>query len=203
VRCQGAKQAKGEAARDDGPRLRVAGSFAGFRTTLVFDGGERVGLEQLAASASLEWYASRRWTLMAAAGGTFAGSLGTERLGAGGVGSVAGSFLALDQGAWWPFVQLSLALSVSGAAAPESAYLAVDARAALVVGYTFRQRVTPYAVARAFGGPAFYAGRTGTDLYHAQVGAGLVVGLPGGFDLSAEVVPLGEQRFTAAVGFSF
>lgn len=203
MRCQGAKHADGEAAQEDGPRLRVAGSFAGFRTTLVFDGREHVALEQLAASASLEWRASRRWTLVGAAGGTFAGTLGTERLGGGGVGSVAGSFLALEQGAWWPFLQLSLALSVSGVSAPQSAYVAVDARAALVVGYTFLQRVTPYAVARAFGGPAFYAGKTGTDLYHYQVGAGLVVGLPGGFDLSAEVVPLGEQRFTAAVGFSF
>jgi hypothetical protein len=81
--------------------------------------------------------------------------------------------------------------------------VAVDARAALVVGYTVFDRLTPYAVARAFGGPVFYAGLSGGDRYHYQVGAGLVVGLPGGFDLSAEVVPLGEQRLTAGVGFSF
>lgn len=181
----------------------MAGSFAGFRTTLVFDGAQQLALEQLAASASIEWHASPRWTLVGSAGGTFAGSLGGERLGGGAVGSVAGSFLALEQGAWWPFLQLALSLAVSGVSAPQSAYVAADLRAALVVGYTFLERVTPYAVARAFGGPVFYAGRTGTDLYHYQVGAGLVVGLPAGLDLSAEVVPLGEQRFTAAVGFSF
>lgn len=181
----------------------MAGSFAGFRTTLVFDGAQQLALEQLAASASLEWRASPRWTLVGSAGGTFAGSLGGERLGGGAVGSVAGSFLALEQGTWWPFLQLAVSLAVSGVSAPQSAYVAADLRAALVVGYTFLERVTPYAVARAFGGPVFYAGRTGTDLYHYQVGAGLVVGLPAGLDLSAEVVPLGEQRFTAAVGFSF
>jgi len=35
------------------------------------------------------------------------------------------------------------------------------------------------------------------------VGLGAVVGLPLGFDLSAEVVPLGEQRVTLGVGYSF
>lgn len=162
-----------------------------------------MSFEQLAASASFEARLSPRWTLVGAAGGVFAGSLGGARTGGGAVGSVAGSFLALEQGRWWPFVQLAVSLAVSGLSAPASAYVAVDGRLALVVGYTFFQRVTPYAVGRVFGGPVFYGGRTGTDLYHYQVGGGLVVGLPKGFDLSAEVVPLGEQRFTAALGFSF
>jgi len=181
----------------------VAGSFAGFRTTLVFTGNEQQKLEQLAASASFEWHASPRWTLVGSAGGVFGGSLGGEKTGGGGVGSVAGSFLALDQGAFWPFLQLALSVSVSGLSAPRSSYLALDARLALVVGYTFIDRLTPYAVGRVFGGPVFYDGKTGTDLYHYQVGLGLVVGLPAGFDLSGEFVPLGEQRFTASLGYSF
>ncbi len=199
MRCQGSKRG----AASEGPRLRVAGSVGGFRSTILFTGGDAVPVEQLAASAALEWRASPRWTFVGAAGGVLAGSLGGERLGPGVVGSVAGSFLALEQGPWWPFVQLALSLAASGVSAPRSAYVAVDARAALVVGYTVFDRLTPYAVARAFGGPVFYAGLSGGDRYHYQVGAGLVVGLPGGFDLSAEVVPLGEQRLTAGVGFSF
>jgi hypothetical protein len=129
--------------------------------------------------------------------------LGTEKTGPGVVGSVAGSFLALEQGQRTPFLQLALSLAVSALSAPQSAYVAVDARFALVAGYTFLERVTPYAVARVFGGPVLYGGRSGTDLYHYQVGLGAVLGLPAGFDVSAEVVPLGEQRFTASVGFSF
>jgi hypothetical protein len=160
-------------------------------------------MEQLAASASFEWHLAQRWTLVAAAGGVFGGSLGGEKTGGGAVGSVAGSFLALDQGKYYPFIQLALSLSVSGLSAPISSYLAMDARFALVVGYTFLDRITPYLVGRVFGGPVFYNNLTGTDLYHYQVGVGLVVGLPAGFDLSGEFVPFGEQRFTAAVGYSF
>lgn len=140
---------------------------------------------------------------MGAAGGIFGGRLGAEQTGPGAVGSVAGSVLALDQGTYSPFLQLALSLSVSGLSAPQSAYLAVDARLAAVVGYTFLERVTPYVVARVFGGPVMYGGKTGTDLYHYQAGLGAVLGLPAGFDLSAELVPLGEQRFTLSAGFSF
>lgn len=56
---------------------------------------------------------------------------------------------------------------------------------------------------RAFGGPFFYGSALGTDGYHLQLGAGLVVGLPWGLDLSAEIIPLGEQRVTAGLGGSF
>lgn len=182
----------------------MGGTFSGFRTTLVFDGAAQVPVEQLAASASFEWRASERWSLVAAAGGIAYSRLGGGRQGAGGVGSGAVSFLALEQGRWWPFLQLAFSLSVSGASAGSAPSLvAVDGRLGLVVGYTFFERVTPYAVARAFGGPVFSGGRTGTDLYHYQVGGGVVVGLPLGLDLSAEVVPLGEQRFTASLGVSF
>lgn len=76
-------------------------------------------------------------------------------------------------------------------------------RVGLVAGYTVFDRLTPYAVARVFGGPVFWRGGVGTDAYHLQLGLGLVVGLPGGFDLAAEVVPLGEQRAVASVGVSF
>lgn len=140
---------------------------------------------------------------MGAAGGVFGGTLGTEKTGAGAVGSVAGSFLALEQGQYSPFLQLALSVAVSGLSAPQSAYVAVDARLAVVAGYTFLERITPYVVGRVFGGPVMYDGRTGSDLYHYQVGLGAVLGLPGGFDLSAEVVPVGEQRFTASLGYSF
>ena len=62
-------------------------------------------------------------------------------------------------------------------------------------------------LSRFFGGPVFLeqSGVTtwGSDVYHVQLGAGSVVTLPAGFDLSVELIPLGEQRVSAGVGYSF
>jgi hypothetical protein len=113
------------------------------------------------------------------------------------------SWLVLDQGAYTPFVQLSGSIAFSAMKAALGAYEALDARVGVAAGYTFFDRLTPYLTARAFGGPVFYGGSVGTDLFHYQVGLGFVVGLPWGLDLSAELIPLGEQRVTAGVGLSF
>lgn len=142
-------------------------------------------------------------TLSAAAGALFMGALDRAETGPGGVGSVAVSWLVLEQKDWRPFVQLSGSLAVSGLRAPAGDYLAVDGRVGVAAGYTLQERLTPYLVARAFGGPVFYDGSVGTDLFHYQLGAGLVVGLPLGLDLSFEGVPLGEQRLTLGLGFSW
>lgn len=185
----------------------MGSTFGAFRTTLVFAGAERLRLEAMAVSASFEWRASPRWTLAAAAGGIFLGRLLSDSetfdFSGGAVGSVSGSFLALEQGRYWPFIMVAASLAATGVRAAPTAYVAIDARLTATVGYTFFERVTPYAVGRVFGGPVFWRNQTGTDLYHYQVGAGLVVGLPFGFDLNAEVIPLGEQRVTAGLGYSF
>jgi hypothetical protein len=172
------------------------------RTTLLF-GGTPVPEEQLALSGVLEWRVSPRWSLQLAAGGLLGGRLGDAPSGAGVVGSVAASFLALEQGPAWPFLQLSASGSASGFGASAGTAVALDVRAGLVVGYTLWQRVTPYLVGRVFGGPVFYAGGTGSDASHLQAGVGLVVGLPWGLDLSAELDPFGEQRVTGGLGYSF
>lgn len=185
----------------------MGGTFSGVRTTLVFDGAERLVLEALAVSASFEWRASERVTLAAGAGGVVAGRLrgaGEDFDFLGGlVASLSGSALLFDQDGARPFLMLAGAVSFSGVRAAPTAYVALDLRASLVAGYTLFERFTPYAVARGFGGPVFWRGQVGTDLFHYQLGAGAVVGLPLGLDLSLEVVPLGEQRFTAGFGSSF
>lgn len=170
-----------------------------FRTTLVV-GEAHLSLQQMAVSGAFEWRATRAWSLQFSAGGLFRAHLGDVQQGGGGVVGVAASYLLLDQAKWWPFVQLSGSVSFS---AMQADYRALDFRAGVVAGYTILERVTPYLAARAFGGPVFTLGTVGTDLYHYQFGVGLVVGLPKGLDLSAELVPLGEQRLTAAVGYSF
>lgn len=169
---------------------------------------EQLRLEAMALSASLEWRISQRWTLAAAAGGILFGRL-TESNGntfdfrGGAVGSLSASFLALEQGRWWPFIMVAASLAVSGVSTEPTPYAAADLRLTATVGYTFFERLTPYAVGRLFGGPVFWRSQTGTDLYHYQVGAGAVVSLPFGFDLSVEVIPLGEQRLIGGLGYSF
>jgi hypothetical protein len=177
-------------------------TFAGFRSTLIFNSTESLSVEQLAAAASFEWRAGERITLVVGAGAVPYAAVGDAR-GVGGVLSLGISWLALEQKKYTPFLMASFSLSGSRLALTNAPMTSVDARLALSVGYTFWQRFTPYAVGRVFGGPVFYDSKTGTDLYHYQVGLGAVVGLPAGFDMSAEVIPLGEQRFALSVGYSF
>ena len=180
----------------------MGATFGAFRTTLLFLDQSRK-LEQLAVSASLEYRAAEKITLSGAAGVMLMGSLGGQPTSPGGVGSLALSFLLLEQGTYSPFLQFAGSLAVSVMRVIDVNYVAIDIRAGLAAGWTFFERLTPYAVVRAFGGPVYYGSIIGTDAYHVQLGAGLVVGLPWGFDLSAEVIPLGEQRVTAGLGFSF
>ena len=124
-------------------------------------------------------------------------------------GVAAQKFLRADPGSIAPIMSAVIMLSGAGSVAlstmraAETNYVGIDFRVGLAAGWTFFERLTPYAVVRAFGGPVFYGSELGTDAYHVQLGAGLVVGLPFGFDLSAEIVPLGEQRVTAGLGYSF
>ncbi|MFO0597962.1 MAG: hypothetical protein U0228_21855 [Myxococcaceae bacterium] len=170
---------------------------------MLFSDGTKPRLEQLAVSASLEFRVNERITLVGAGGALLAGHFAGLDTSPGGVASVGLAGTLLEQGTWNPFVQLSGSIAFSTFAVSQEHYTALDLRAGVVAGWTFFDRLTPYAVFRAFGGPVFYAGATGTDAYHVQLGLGLVVGLPFGFDLSAEFIPLGEQRVTAGLGFSF
>lgn len=197
-RCQGSKKEGHEP-----PKWRVGATFGAFRTTLLMSDGTKPLLEQMAVSASLEYRVNDRMTLVGAGGALILGRFGGIDTSPGGVGSLALSALLLEQGTWSPFLQLAGSLAVSTMPIAEQRYVAIDFRAGLSAGWTFWDRFTPYAVFRVFGGPVFYGSVLGTDAYHVQLGAGFVVGLPLGFDLSFEIVPLGEQRLTGGVGFTF
>ncbi len=166
-----------------------------------------VDVLQLAVGASYERRLNERWTLQGSFAEIVWGELaqGPERfiLGPGFAASFAASFLALEQGKAWPFISLSGSLAVSAARSVPTPYVAVDLRLGAAVGYTIAQRFTPYAAVRVFGGPVFWNDGAFGDAFHVQAGLGAVVGLPAGFDLALEVVPLGEQRATLSVGVSF
>ena len=73
-----------------------------------------------------------------------------------------------------------------------------------VVGIPIARVVTPYVVARAFGGPIAWridtASKTGTDAYHVQLGGGVSALLFRRVDLFVEGIPLGERGVSAGLG---
>ncbi len=116
-----------------------------------------------------------------------------------------------------PFLVLGISGGASGATTRQEVYgvpapgttgfYAFDVRAGLTVGKTFWNTLSPYAVFRAFGGPVLWGqgGKTQLegDLYHVQLGAGLVTVLPRAFDVFVEGVPLGERALTMGLGKTF
>lgn len=81
-------------------------------------------------------------------------------------------------------------------------FTATDARIGVVVGKTFGP-VSPYLLARGFGGPIFWNELTGTDRHHYNLGLGVSLGPFGGVDVGAEASLLGERRVTASAGLTF
>jgi hypothetical protein len=113
-----------------------------------------------------------------------------------------------------PFLLLSALISSASARTrldregrDAARYSAIDLRMGLAAGYTFLDALSPYAVARAFGGPVFwrYQGErvVGTDLYHVQLGAGLAWRIAGKIDLFVEGIPLGERAATGGIAAVF
>jgi hypothetical protein len=121
---------------------------------------------------------------------------------------VAGTFswraLANDGGI--PFIVLAGTLSHTAGSVYGNGvsrqYAAFDLRAGISIGWTLWRVWSPYALARAFGGPVFFQDQIGSDAYHYQVGAGFVLKPHERFDLYVEGVPLGERGVTAGLGFT-
>ncbi len=176
------------------------------RTTILTD-PEKLGLEQLAVTANVDFHFGRRHTLTLGAGSVITGTISLSdrvyHLGPGGTTSLGYSYLAVLPKGAIPFVMVSGSLSATISAADLGTYYAFDVRAAGTVGWVLWKRFSPYVTVRAFGGPVFWRELTGGDAYHFQIGAGFVLGLPKGFDLSAECVPLGEQSVSASIGYAF
>jgi hypothetical protein len=211
---------------DSPPRWHIGASYGIFASKLKLtsiDGN--VDVLRRAALVSLDSLGTGKVTLQFALGAALPGALGLPARGTipaeriaitpGGMASFAVSWRMLNGSGSSPFLLFgaSFAASVAGTerklalASPERAALgAIDARFGITVGKTFFDRLSPYGVVRAFGGPVLwsYAGQTagGTDLYHFQIGAGLVVALPRRLDVFVEGVPLGERAMTIGVGKS-
>lgn len=135
-----------------------------------------------------------------------------SNLSPGPLGAMTASFRPLDEGDIAPFLLLtasaaaSIAWTTPAAGGPSSSFSAFDLRLGVVAGKTIAHVVTPYLLARAFGGPVYWSSggqsASGTDANHYQLGGGVSVRV-GRVDFVAEAVPLGELGVVAGAGFAF
>lgn len=167
--------------------------------------------------ASHDFFLTDDLTLSVGAGAVLFGTLsppGFEvELGPGWVGSLSVAYNVLDGSGSLPFVIVSGTFAGSAVATRAPAphisgrMTAIDLRGGLTVGKTFFDHVSPYLAIRAFGGPVKWTldgeKRTGSDQHHYQPAAGLVVSIPGGFDVFGEGAPLGERGVTAGLGYTY
>jgi hypothetical protein len=201
------------------PKWRVGLGYGFASTAIRFDDDSRFDQTRSSALATLDYAATRRWTFELGAGSLLFGHL--ERNGIrykfspGVLALLGASWRVLDADGARPFVLLQDQLAFVAASTKESGaddaaaigYAALDERLGGLVGWTYQGVVSPYALARVFGGPVFwrYQGRsiTGGDTHHYQLGAGVVLLIAQRFDISVEGVPLGERALSGALGFAF
>jgi hypothetical protein len=189
-------------------RVGATDSFAS--TALRFSNNLGVDEERHASLATLDYRPNRKVTLQAGAGVLLGGHIMAAGarfdFAPGFVSALGASFRIVDAKAAIPFVLLTAQLSYPSTLTGGVAYNALDIRAGVATGWTLLDILTPYVVARAFGGPVFwrYQGDavTGTDVYHYQAGAGLSLLLGRRVDLFVEGVPLGELGVAAGLGLS-
>jgi hypothetical protein len=192
-------------------RWHLGSSYAFSSTGLRFEGERRFVQERHASLVTLEYRASRRATWLAGAGAFLGGHLRSESAQSdftpGLVAVAGGTWRVLEGGRRGPFLLLTGQLSYAWTRNLDATYQAFDVRAGAVLATTVWQVLTPYALARAFGGPVLwrYQGQaiTGTDAHHYQLGAGLALLVRRRVDLFAEAVPLGERGLVAGAGLSF
>jgi len=110
------------------------------------------------------------------------------------------------------FVSTALVIGVSGAhtwnpEAGRTSFVAQDNRLSVVAGKTVGGVFSPYATARAFGGPVFWRRRdhdvVGGDEHHYGIGAGGSFTIGGLVDVVGEATLIGEKTFTLGVSYSF
>jgi hypothetical protein len=206
------------------PRWHAGASGVYTSTAIRFAGTQTDAETRGSLVASLAYQPTPRLSFQLAAGATLGGKLETP---AGRYDFSSGPTAAV--GASWravtgtrPFVLVTSNLSFSAATTrpsaaggagasnasdPAATYAAFDLRVGALVGTTLWHVLSPYGVARVFGGPVFWtyqgASVTGTDTHHYQLGAGLTVNVARRANVFAEGIPLGERALSAGAAFAF
>ncbi|HKU42645.1 MAG TPA: hypothetical protein VJR89_31015 [Polyangiales bacterium] len=197
---------------EERPRWQLGAAGQYTTTALRFDGDRRAEQTRGAVLAVASYAPARRLRFQASAGLGLGGAMQLEEreydmLPGPALG--AGVSYTLLEGR--PFVAVSGALGATFARTESdgerASYTALDLRLGVMAGTVLFEVLTPYLVARVFGGPVFWSiegeSVTGTDVHHYQLGAGLSLRPMEWWSLSFEGVPLGEQALSGAVVFSF
>ncbi len=196
------------------PRWRLGLSGVYTSTALHFSNDVHADEMRGATLLSLSYSPTRAFSVEAGFGAAVGGRLllpdGEHTFSAGPTAAIGASWRVV-QGK--PFVVLTSLLSFTSSRtrAPDAtttvAYDAFDLRLGAIVGTTLWDVLSPYAVARVFGGPVYwtYQGQsiTGTDTHHFQLGGGFALLITRRVDLFVEGVPLGEQAVAGGLSVSF
>jgi hypothetical protein len=201
------------------PRWRVGASGVYTSTVMSFSSTLHLGETREAVLADVAYAPTSRLGLSLALGATVGGkllapdgphdfnpgiatALGVSYRIASGATPIGHAFLVTS--GLVSFSSATTELNGQGARTP---YDALDFRVGVSAGLTWLRALSVYAVARAFGGPAYWsyqgASELGTDTHHYQVGGGLAVLILRRVELFAEGVPLGEQAVAAGAAVAF
>ena len=189
----------------------------GFASTLEFsDATPDADIQQYSVAASAGYRFSHRLSVRLTAGAILGGELETvDRTFDVGPGFLLSGSVSRrwDIGRWFLAGTLSAGVSrttteeAGVADAPSVELIASDARVAALFGTTVADRVSPYVLARGFGGPVFWSidgeDSTGTDAHHYQLGAGGSVALPANVSAQIDVSFLGERSLSAGAAVAF
>jgi len=196
------------------PRWRLGASGVYTSTSLHFSGDVHADETRAATLVSLSYAPTRKVSFEAGFGTAIGGKLtlpdGEHTFSAGPTAAIGASWHLLEGK---PFVVLTSLVSFTGArthttdSIATQTYDAFDLRLGGIVGTTLWNTLSPYALARVFGGPVYwtYEGRsvTGTDTHHFQVGGGFALLIVKRLDLFVEGVPLGERAVAGGLSVSF
>jgi hypothetical protein len=200
---------------DEAERPRWSVGVAGLSTWTELKFDDLHARQQRNAIVATAAYAPLpRLRFQVSAGAAFAGELrapnGTHEFSVGPTGA-AGIVYTLIEGR--PFVALSGVVSASHATTqlrgrgPSVNYDALDLRLGLIAGTTVFDILSPYLVARAFGGPVFWhyenQAQVGTDIAHYQIGAGVALRPIEAIAVFVEGVPLGERALSGGASIAF
>ncbi|HHH11714.1 MAG TPA: hypothetical protein ENK23_06545 [Sorangium sp.] len=200
------------------PRLRLAAAYSSVGTEVRFSDDFEPTLRRRSAGLALEYQLLDWMSLRASAGLSLHGDIARSgeryQLTAGPFASVGANFTVLDGRQSLPFLVLGASLAASYAEtrplaardADAVGLSALDLRFSAVVGKLLLNAIGPYLAARAFGGPIWWQHHrqavVGTDLYHYQFGAGVLV-TSRALDVFFEIAPLGERAGTFGLASSF
>lgn len=192
----------------------LGASVGAFATDLRFEDDTEPDITEtsLVVSGGYRWGAG--WSARLAAGAVLAGTLEhdgrTHEVGTGWLvaASLSRSFPFAER---W-FVAGSITAGFSSTSTEEDLaagmgervdLTAMDVRLGAIVGVTLWDRLSPYALARAFGGPVMWtldgAEITGSDQHHYQLGLGLSASLPWNLSAMLDASVLGERALSIGI----